>query len=109
VLRLAQVPELDEVTGTISAFQRAHFQKSSPRRGNPQLISASLTAVHICNKETGKWRYIDNHGKMVVKPQFDSASGFFDSMAAVRKPIGIVLGSFAVVARKLCRLSSGLD
>ena len=31
----------------------------------------------------GKWGYIDESGKMVIKPQFDDARAFFDGLAAV--------------------------
>jgi hypothetical protein len=35
--------------------------------------------------QSQKWGYIDKTGALVIQPQFDSASGFSDGLAAVQQ------------------------
>ena len=37
-----------------------------------------------CDSTTGKWGFIDKHGKIIITPQFDAVGKFSQGLAPVR-------------------------
>jgi len=58
----------------------ADDQRATPR---PQSTPKELTFPHPFCRD-GKWGYIDNHGGILIEPQFDYAGPFTEGLAPAR-------------------------
>jgi len=56
-------------------------QSSSDQTEQPTQVENSIPLFPI--EKDGKWGYIDNTGRIVIKPQFDEARDFSEGLARV--------------------------
>ncbi len=65
-------------------FVKRSVSESTGDAASPNEPATEMTDALYPIKQDGKWGYIDAHGRIVVKPQFDYAYKFSEGLGAVR-------------------------